>query len=102
MDDDKNTSDSAKASNSDNSKNSKNSTSSVNKDWENWLVLHGKKEEVEVDVRAVGKAVGLHYHCDTTNSFQLLSKEGRREWRVAGGCEIGCGKGGGIEGVVEA
>jgi len=100
VEDGNNTLDAAKGSTSVCSKDSKNSTSSVNKDWENWLVLHGKKEEVEVDVRAVGKVVGLHYHCDTTNSFQLLSKEGRREWRAVGGCELGRGKGGGTEGVV--
>jgi hypothetical protein len=41
------------------------------------------------DVRELGKAVGLEYLCDTTNSFNLLSKEGRRGWRAAGGCEVG-------------
>jgi hypothetical protein len=92
---------SAAVSTSECSKNSKNSSSSVNKDLENWLVLHGRKETVAADVRDVGKVVGLHYQCDTTNSFKLLSKEGRREWRVAGGCEIGCGRDGGTEGVVE-
>jgi hypothetical protein len=83
------------------SKNSKNSSSSVNKDLENWVVLHGKKEAVAADVRDGGKGVGLQYQCDTTNSFKLLSKEGRREWRAEGGCEIGRGRDGGTEGVVE-
>jgi len=71
------------------SKNSKNSLSSINNDCENWLVLHGKKEEVSADVRELGKVVGLHYQCDTSNSFNLLSKKGRREWRAARGCEMG-------------
>jgi len=57
---------------------SKNSNSSVNKnDWENWLFLHGKAEKVKEDVRDLSKLVGVKINCDTTNSFNLLLREGR-------------------------
>ena len=87
---------SAAASNSDSSNNS---SSSVNKDWENWIAVHGKATEVAADVRNIGKAIGVKYKCDTTNSFNLLTREGRKEWRASGvsdverGVEGGSGKG---------
>ena len=65
---------------------SKNSNSSVNKnDWENWLVLHGKADKVKDDVRDLGKIVGVKINCDTTNNFNLLSREGRKNLRAADG-----------------
>jgi len=67
---------------------SKNSTSSVNKDWENWVLVHGKPRAVVDDVKEIGMTVGLKFNCDTMNSFNLLTKEGRRVWRAAGGGEV--------------
>jgi hypothetical protein len=63
-------------------------------------MVHDKKVLV-ADVQELGKAVGLEYHCDTSNCFNLLFKEGRREWRAAGGCEVGRVSGKGTEGEVE-
>jgi len=84
------------------SESSKNSNSSVNNDWENWVILNGKPQVVIDDVKAMGKAVRLKFNCDTANSFNMLTKEGRKEWRAAGGSEEvnGCmGDGGGdVEG----
>jgi len=83
-----NSSKSVGPSNSDSSKNSS-SSSSVNKDWENWVLVHGKPLAVANDVRDIGKAVGVRFQCDTSNSFNLLTKEGRKGWRAAGGGEVG-------------
>jgi len=47
------------------------------------------------DVKAVGKTVGLKFTCDINNSFNLLTKEGRKELKVAGGSEVECGSKGG-------
>jgi len=75
---------------------SKNSNSSVNKDWENWVVMHEKKEVVKADVKEIGRVLGVSFKGDPNNSFSLLSKEGRRGWRAAGGCEMeGESEGGG-------
>jgi len=57
----------------------------VNKDWENWVVVHGKKEVVAEDVREIGKTLGVKFKGDNINDFNLLSKEGRREWRAERG-----------------
>ena len=67
------------------SNSSNNSNSSVNKDWEDWVVLHGKKEVVEDDVKVIGKTLGVNFKGDNNNSFNLLSKEGKREWRAGKG-----------------
>jgi len=40
----------------------KNSSSSGGKDWENWVLLHGKPTEVADDVRDIGKVVGVRYN----------------------------------------
>lgn len=69
---------------------SKQSISSVNNDWEHWVQLHGKAGAAEVDVKELGKVVGVEFNCDTLNSFNLLSREGRREWRVASVVATGC------------
>jgi hypothetical protein len=60
------------------SESSGNSNSSVNKDLESWVVLHEKKEVVKADVKEIGRAIGLTFNGDPHNSFNLLSKEGRR------------------------
>jgi len=52
------------------------------------VVVHGKSKEVAVDVRNIGKAFGVKYKCDTNNSFNLLTMEGRKEWREARGGEV--------------
>jgi len=72
---------------------SKNSSSIGNKDWENWVLVHGKPKAVAKDVRGIGEAVGVQYKCDLNNSFNLLTREGRKEWRMARGVE-------GVRGVV--
>jgi hypothetical protein len=77
--------DNSKAAISSTSDSSKISTSSVNKDWENFVVLHGKPETVKEDVRGIGKKLGVEYVCETSNCFNLLTKKGRREWRETGG-----------------
>lgn len=66
------------------SESSKNSSSSVNKDWENWVLVRGKATKVAEDVKEIGRVVGLTYECETKNCFNLLTKEGRREWRTSG------------------
>jgi len=43
---------------------SKHYVSSVNNDWEHWVQLHGK---AEVDVKELGKVVGVDHQCDTLN-----------------------------------
>lgn len=73
------------------SESSKNSNSSINHDWENWVILHGKHQAAVDDVKDIGKKVGLTFNCDTGNNFNLLTKEGRKEWRAAGGSEVGRG-----------
>jgi preprotein translocase subunit Sec63 len=55
------------------------SNSSVNKDWENWALLQGKKEVAEEDVREIGRNLGVKFTSDKSNRFHLLTKEGRRE-----------------------
>jgi hypothetical protein len=50
----------------------------VNKDWENWVVLHGKRDAVEEDVREIGKTLGVKFKGDKNNSFNLLTREGRK------------------------
>jgi len=34
-------------------------SSATQEDWKNWIVLHGKKEEVDDDVRRLGKMIGV-------------------------------------------
>jgi len=83
------------------SESSKNSTSSVNKDWENWVLVRGNAVKVAEDVKDIGRTVGLSYECELNNGFNLLTKEGRREWRTLGGTEVkgsDRGKGSAVEG----
>jgi hypothetical protein len=81
---------------------SNNSSLIGNNEWQNWVLVHGNSKAVADDVRNIGKAVGVQYKCDTTNSFNLLTREGRKEWRAAGGGEgvrgvMGVNGGGGEE-----
>ena len=64
---------------------SKNSSSTVNKDRESWVVLHDKSKGVSHDVKEIGNVIGVNFKGDSNNSFNLLSRAGRREWRAAGG-----------------
>jgi len=77
---------------------SNNSNSSVNKDWENWVVLHGKKVSVLEDVVEIGQSLGVTFKGVDNSSFNLLSKEGRREWRAekVGLVEMGNVEDGGV------
>jgi hypothetical protein len=94
------TSQQADVSTSNASKNSTSSgTGSGSNNWVNWWHLHGKEKLVKVDVRELGKVVGVKFNCDTANKFNLLSRDGRREWRAAGGCEDFSGAVKGKEGV---
>jgi len=43
--------------------------------------------------------VGVKVNCDTSNSFNMPARGGRREWRAAGGIEKLSGKEVGFEGV---
>lgn len=60
--------------------------SSVNKDWENWVLLHGKKKVVAEDVMEIGKTFGVKFSGDKNSIFNLLTKKGRRELRAERGC----------------
>ena len=71
-----------------NSDSSINSTTSVNKDLESWVVLHGKSKGVVDDVMDIGKTVGVQFKCDTSNAFNLLTREGRKEGCAAVGGEV--------------
>jgi hypothetical protein len=51
-------------------------------------VLHEKPAVVKEDVKEIGRVIGVRFKGDPNNSFNLLSKEGRREWRAAGGSEV--------------
>lgn len=76
----------SKAATDSNSHSSNNYISSVNHDWENWAHLHGKADVVAADVQSLGKVVGVKYQCDTLNSFNLLTREGRRIERSYSRC----------------
>lgn len=40
------------------------------------------------DVKAIGKTVGSKFNCDTENTFNFLTKEGKRGWWAAGGGDV--------------
>ena len=61
------------------------SNSSVNKDWENWVLLHRKKEAAAEDVREIGRSLGVKFNGDINNRFNLLSREGRKELKAERG-----------------
>lgn len=64
---------------------SNNSSSSVNNDWVNWVAVHESSNGVKEDVKELGKVLGVKFKSDPNNRFNLLSKEGRKEWRSLGG-----------------
>jgi len=70
------------------------SNSSVNKDWENWVLLHRKKEAAAEDVREIGRSLGVKFNGDINNRFNLLSREGRKELKAKRGIVL-------VEGDVE-
>ena len=51
-------------------------------------MLHGEPDVVAKDVTELGKVIGVKFKGDPNNSFNLLSREGRREWRAMGGYEV--------------
>ena len=70
------------------------SNSSVNKDWENWVLLHKKKEVAAEDVREIGRSLGVKFNGDINNRFNLLTREGQKELRAERGIVL-------VEGDVE-
>jgi len=64
---------------------SNSSNSSVNKDWENWIVIHGKKEIAAGDVREIRRRLGVSFNGDINNCLNLLTREGRKELRAERG-----------------
>lgn len=58
------------------------------------MIAYGKAEVVAADVQSLDKVMGVKYQCDTGNSFNLLSREGRREWRTCSAGVRGWGRGG--------
>ena len=77
-----------KAANISTSEPSKNSSSTVNNDWANWVLAHGNPEGVAKDVKDIGKVIGVSFKGDPNNSFNLLTRARRREWRAARGTEV--------------
>ncbi|MCI92718.1 sulfate transporter, partial [Trifolium medium] len=53
------------------------SQESVNKDWENWVVMHGTEKVAVEDVWGIGKAIGVKFNGDDANLFRVLSRKGR-------------------------
>jgi len=64
------------------------SSASVNKEWNHWVVLHGKEKEVAEDVWGIGKAIGLHFEGDNHNMFSVLSRSGNGK-RESKKCDVG-------------
>lgn len=52
------------------------SSASVNKEWNNWVVLHGKEKEAAEDVWGIGNVIGLQFEGDTHNMFGALARKG--------------------------
>lgn len=48
------------------------------------MLAHGKAAEVAKDVKEIGKVIGVKFIGDSNNSFNLLSRAGRKELRAAG------------------
>jgi hypothetical protein len=58
---------------------SKNSNASVyNDDWTNLVVLNEKSSAAQKDVTKLGKVLGAKFSGDPNNSFNLLTREGRK------------------------
>jgi len=66
------------------------SHSSVNKEWNHWVVLHGKEKEAVEDVWGIGKALGLQFEGDVYNRFSVLCRAGKG-MRGSKNCEVGEG-----------
>jgi hypothetical protein len=54
-------------------------TSSINKDWKNWVILHGNSEVAVEDVRGIGNVIGVKFYGDKANRFNVLSMVGRKQ-----------------------
>jgi len=57
---------------------SETSQASVNKDWHNWVVLHGDEDVAVEDVWGIGKAIGVRFNGGKANMFDVLFRKGRR------------------------
>jgi hypothetical protein len=55
----------------------KSSLASVNKDWENWVIMHGNEKVAVEDVWGIGKVIGVKFNGSDENMFKVLSGEGR-------------------------
>jgi len=64
------------------------SHSSVNKEWNLWVVLHGKEKEAAEDVWGIGKALGLQFEGDVHNRLSVLSRAGKGK-KGSKNCEVG-------------
>jgi len=59
-------------------------------EYTNWLVLHGKPNEVAADVAAVGKAMGVKIKVGCANKFDVLARskgEGDKNVKVVEGAK---------------
>jgi hypothetical protein len=67
------------------------SSESVNKEWNHWVVLHGKEKEAAEDVWGIGKVIGLLFERDNHNMFSVLSRagNGKRELNKCDASERG-------------
>jgi len=74
------------------------STSSVNKEWENWMCLQGNDKATFEDVRGIGDLIGVKYKGNSSNNFNVLTKEGRRTLRAEVGRILSKGESGGSGG----
>ncbi|WJX94029.1 hypothetical protein P8452_75494 [Trifolium repens] len=49
----------------------------VNKDWMNWVAVHGNDQMAVDDVRGIGQTIGVTFKGDNDNMFNVLSRAGR-------------------------
>ena len=64
------------------------SSAFVNKEWNHWVVLHGKEKEAAEDVWGIGELIGLQFEGDTHNMFSVLSRAGNGK-RESEKCVVG-------------
>ena len=64
------------------------SSASTNKEWNHWVVLHGKEKEVAEDVWGIRKAIRLQFEWDNHNMFNVLSRAGNGK-RESKKCVVG-------------
>jgi len=62
-----------------NSADSVRSNSSVNRDWENWVVLHGNAKVAVNDVWGIDKAINVKFKGDKSNALYIVGWKGNGE-----------------------